>query len=99
ALRPRERQGRERESGGLRPGRAGCRNLLRRAAVEQLLGFTPTHLALWYPVPRMFRRGLNKLIADAVICAVVFCLTARPLLNAANPESHARRTGSLAESL
>jgi len=38
-------------------------------------------------------------IADALICAVVFCLAARPILNAANPESHARKTGSLAESL
>src|ERR1044071_1012000 len=47
----------------------------------------------------MLRRGRNKLIADVVICAVVFCLTARPILNAANPESHARKTGSLAESL
>src|SRR5581483_8175236 len=34
-----------------------------------------------------------------MICAVVFCLTARPILNAANPESRARKTGSLAESL
>jgi len=48
---------------------------------------------------RMLRRGRNKLIADALICAVVFCLTARPILNAANPESHARKTGSLAENL
>jgi N-acetylmuramoyl-L-alanine amidase len=48
---------------------------------------------------RMLRQGRNKLIANAVICAVVFCLTARPILNAANPESHARKTGSLAESL
>src|SRR5205085_5940430 len=47
----------------------------------------------------MLRRGRNKLIADALTCAVVFCLTARPILNAANPESHARKTGSLAESL
>jgi N-acetylmuramoyl-L-alanine amidase len=47
----------------------------------------------------MLRRGRNKLIADALICAVVFCLTARPILNAANPESHARKSGSLAESL
>jgi N-acetylmuramoyl-L-alanine amidase len=47
----------------------------------------------------MLRRGRNKLIADALICAVVFCLTARPILNAANPESHARKTGSLAENL
>src|SRR3954470_11458533 len=47
----------------------------------------------------MFRRGRNKLIADAFICAVVFCLTVRPILNAANPESHARKTGSLVESL
>jgi N-acetylmuramoyl-L-alanine amidase len=47
----------------------------------------------------MLRRGRNKLITDVVICAVVFCLTARPILNAANPESHARKTGSLAESL
>jgi N-acetylmuramoyl-L-alanine amidase len=47
----------------------------------------------------MFRRGRNKLIADAVICAVVFCLTARPILNAANSDHYAHKTGSLAESL
>ena len=40
------------------------------------------------------------MIADVVICAVVFCLTARPILNAANPaERPARKTGALAESL
>ena len=47
----------------------------------------------------MFRRGRNKLIADMVICAVVFCLTARPILNAASSERHAHKTGALAESL
>ena len=47
----------------------------------------------------MFRRGRNKLIADAVICAVVFCLTARPILNAASSDHYAHKTGSLAESL
>ena len=35
----------------------------------------------------------DKLIAGAVVFAVVFCLTARPVLNAADPE----RTSSLAE--
>lgn len=39
------------------------------------------------------------MIADVVICAVVFCLTARPILNAANPETGAHKTGALAESL
>ncbi|HJQ24689.1 MAG TPA: N-acetylmuramoyl-L-alanine amidase [Blastocatellia bacterium] len=39
------------------------------------------------------------MIADAVICAVVCCLTARPILNAANSERHAHKTGALAESL
>src|SRR5438128_8682867 len=48
---------------------------------------------------RMFRRGRNKLIADAVICTVVFCLTARPILNAANSDHYVRKTGSLAEEL
>jgi N-acetylmuramoyl-L-alanine amidase len=47
----------------------------------------------------MFRRERNKLAADAVICAVVFCLTARPILNAASSDHYARKTGSLAESL
>lgn len=48
---------------------------------------------------RMLRRGRNKLIANAVICAVVFCLAARPILNAANPEHYARKSGTLAEDL
>jgi tetratricopeptide (TPR) repeat protein len=47
----------------------------------------------------MLRRSRNKLIADVVVCAVVFCLTARPILNAANPETTAHKTGSLAENL
>jgi N-acetylmuramoyl-L-alanine amidase len=47
----------------------------------------------------MLRQGRNKLIADGVICVIVFCLTARPILNAANPESPARKTGALVEGL
>jgi N-acetylmuramoyl-L-alanine amidase len=42
----------------------------------------------------------NKLVIDVFVFALVFCLTARPVLNAADPEASAsRRSGSLAENL
>src|SRR5215216_463443 len=48
----------------------------------------------------MRRPTRNKLVIDAFVFALVFCLTARPILNAADPEvSASRRSGSLAESL
>ena len=48
----------------------------------------------------MRRPTRNKLVIDAFVFALVFCLTARPILNAADPEvSASRRPGSLAESL
>src|SRR5215813_4986296 len=41
-----------------------------------------------------------KVIVSGVVFALVFCLTIRPVLNAADPESNASRTpGSLAERL
>jgi N-acetylmuramoyl-L-alanine amidase len=48
----------------------------------------------------MRRPTRNKLVIDAFVFALVFCLTAHPILNAADPEpSASRRPGSLAESL
>ncbi|MFP5263543.1 MAG: N-acetylmuramoyl-L-alanine amidase [Blastocatellia bacterium] len=48
----------------------------------------------------MRRPTRNKLLIDAFVFALVFCLTARPVLNAADPEvSASRRPASLAESL
>ncbi|HVG19942.1 MAG TPA: tetratricopeptide repeat protein, partial [Blastocatellia bacterium] len=48
----------------------------------------------------MRRPTRHKLIIDAFVFALVFCLTARPVLNAADPEASAsRRPSSLAESL
>src|SRR5262245_23420014 len=41
----------------------------------------------------------KKLIAEAVVCTIVFCLTARPILNAANPDTTIRKSGTLDESL
>ena len=48
----------------------------------------------------MRRPTRHKLVIDAFVFALVFCLTAQPILNAADPEvSASRRTASLAESL
>ena len=48
----------------------------------------------------MRRPRRHKLIADVFIVALVFCLTARPILNAADPEAaRARHSDSLAENL
>jgi N-acetylmuramoyl-L-alanine amidase len=48
----------------------------------------------------MRRPTRDKLVIDLFVFALVFCLTARPVLNAADPEvSASRRAGSLAESL
>jgi len=48
----------------------------------------------------MLRSRRHKLIANAIIFALVFCLTARPMLNAADPEvSASPNVNSLAEEL
>src|SRR5215216_5586616 len=48
----------------------------------------------------MRRPTRNNLVIDAFVFALVFCLTAQPILNAADPEvSASRRAGTLAESL
>src|SRR4029078_7993070 len=48
----------------------------------------------------MLRSRRHKLIANAIIFALVFCLTARPILNAADPEvSASPNVNSLAEEL
>jgi N-acetylmuramoyl-L-alanine amidase len=48
----------------------------------------------------MHWQGCYKLIVSGVVFALVFCLTVRPVLNAADPESSASRNpGSLADKL
>jgi hypothetical protein len=43
--------------------------------------------------------GRYKLMASGIIFALVFCLTVRPVLNAADPESSSKASNSLAERL
>ena len=43
--------------------------------------------------------GRYKLMASGIIFALVFCLTVRPVLNAADPESSSKANNSLAERL
>ena len=47
----------------------------------------------------MKRPGRDKLIVNAIVFALAFCLTVRPSLNAADPESASRGPRSLSESL
>ena len=47
----------------------------------------------------MRRAGRQKFIINAIVFALAFCLTVRPSLNAADPESAARGPLSLSESL
>ncbi|HZM87587.1 MAG TPA: hypothetical protein VFF31_13785, partial [Blastocatellia bacterium] len=48
----------------------------------------------------MQRQGRYKVIASGVVFALVFCLTVRPVLNAADPaSSEERKPGSLADQL